>query len=427
MVLNCDKLNQSHPASVGWHIHGGLRLFILWRPQGTAFSFGAETRKFFLQMTMTLKRGLSKLYVCNYGPGGNLVGDSMYKVVIITQCNNCNMCNVQSIMHKVATTSFTMTDLHQYKSSHHHPPSQYERWASLAWWAVWISTWTNHRATLASVVFSLKSDTRPLWYWSSTLARTGTTCDLVSKADLVQKKFILKTLAQIIAAFATMPYFDRCNKKSFFGIPVTKVVWSRGFRTDDCLLHSKAQFHPFLELDKSALQLYTGGASLVLAWTFCWWWRILVYLSAMLLLEKLILIPRGQKHCLCISHVPGCCSSQVFLDFQHFQGRLFRDIFLSMRKRHFLLYQLIILKISQNVTCHSHYHIWASTTIIASAEKKNNNHPLWRRWWWWWWSPSLEEMPPDVHRPTPRPSKSIFHEMMVSQTKSNRDSSKWSW
>ena len=50
-------------------------------------------------MTMTLKRGLSKLYVCNYGPGGNLVGDSMYKVVIITQCNNCNMCNVQSIMH----------------------------------------------------------------------------------------------------------------------------------------------------------------------------------------------------------------------------------------------------------------------------------------------------------------------------------------
>lgn len=26
------------------------------------------------------KRGLSKLYVCNYGPGGNLVGDSMYKV-----------------------------------------------------------------------------------------------------------------------------------------------------------------------------------------------------------------------------------------------------------------------------------------------------------------------------------------------------------
>ena len=83
-------------------------------------------------MTMTLKRGLSKLYVCNYGPGGNLVGDSMYKVVIITQCNNCNMCNVQSIMHKVATTSFTMTDLHQYKSTHHHPPSQYERWASLA-------------------------------------------------------------------------------------------------------------------------------------------------------------------------------------------------------------------------------------------------------------------------------------------------------
>ena len=27
-----------------------------------------------------LQRGLSKLYVCNYGPGGNLVGDSMYKV-----------------------------------------------------------------------------------------------------------------------------------------------------------------------------------------------------------------------------------------------------------------------------------------------------------------------------------------------------------
>ena len=27
-----------------------------------------------------VQRGLSKLYVCNYGPGGNLVGDSMYKV-----------------------------------------------------------------------------------------------------------------------------------------------------------------------------------------------------------------------------------------------------------------------------------------------------------------------------------------------------------
>ena len=26
------------------------------------------------------KRGFSKLYVCNYGPGGNLVGGSMYKV-----------------------------------------------------------------------------------------------------------------------------------------------------------------------------------------------------------------------------------------------------------------------------------------------------------------------------------------------------------
>ena len=158
-------------------------------------------------------------------------------------------------------------------------------------------------------------------------------------------------------------------------MPVTKVQWSRGFRTDDCLLHSKAQFHPFLELDKSALQLYTGCASLVLAWKFCWWWRMSVYFSAMLPLEKLILIPRGQKHCLCISHVPGCCSSQVFLDFQHFQGRLFRDIFLSMKKRHFLHYQLIILKISQNVTCHSHYHIWASTTIIASAEEKKKQSP----------------------------------------------------
>ena len=29
-----------------------------------------------------MQRGLSKLYVCNYGPGGNLVGDSMYKVLI---------------------------------------------------------------------------------------------------------------------------------------------------------------------------------------------------------------------------------------------------------------------------------------------------------------------------------------------------------
>ena len=26
------------------------------------------------------KRGFSKLYVCNYGPGGNLVGGSMYKM-----------------------------------------------------------------------------------------------------------------------------------------------------------------------------------------------------------------------------------------------------------------------------------------------------------------------------------------------------------
>ena len=26
------------------------------------------------------KRGYSKLYVCNYGPGGNLVGGSMYKM-----------------------------------------------------------------------------------------------------------------------------------------------------------------------------------------------------------------------------------------------------------------------------------------------------------------------------------------------------------
>ena len=26
------------------------------------------------------KRGFSKLYVCNYGPGGNLVGGSMYMV-----------------------------------------------------------------------------------------------------------------------------------------------------------------------------------------------------------------------------------------------------------------------------------------------------------------------------------------------------------
>ena len=26
------------------------------------------------------KRGFSKLYVCNYGPGGNLVGSSMYQV-----------------------------------------------------------------------------------------------------------------------------------------------------------------------------------------------------------------------------------------------------------------------------------------------------------------------------------------------------------
>ena len=27
------------------------------------------------------KRGFSKLYVCNYGPGGNLVGGSMYRFV----------------------------------------------------------------------------------------------------------------------------------------------------------------------------------------------------------------------------------------------------------------------------------------------------------------------------------------------------------
>ena len=26
------------------------------------------------------KRGYSKLYVCNYGPGGNLVGGSLYQV-----------------------------------------------------------------------------------------------------------------------------------------------------------------------------------------------------------------------------------------------------------------------------------------------------------------------------------------------------------
>ena len=26
------------------------------------------------------KRGLSKLYVCNYGPGGNFVGVPMYKI-----------------------------------------------------------------------------------------------------------------------------------------------------------------------------------------------------------------------------------------------------------------------------------------------------------------------------------------------------------
>ena len=26
------------------------------------------------------KRGFSKLYVCNYGPGGNLVGGDMYKM-----------------------------------------------------------------------------------------------------------------------------------------------------------------------------------------------------------------------------------------------------------------------------------------------------------------------------------------------------------
>jgi len=34
-------------------------------------------------------------------------------------------------------------------------------------------------------------------------------------------------------------------------------------------------------------------------------------------------------------------------------------------------------------------------------------------------APSLEEMPPDMHRPTPRPSKSIFHEMMGDNTLSN--------
>jgi hypothetical protein len=29
--------------------------------------------------------------------------------------------------------------------------------------------------------------------------------------------------------------------------------------------------------------------------------------------------------------------------------------------------------------------------------------------------PSLEQMPPDMHLPTPRPAKSLFHEMMVSR------------
>ena len=38
-------------------------------------------------------------------------------------------------------------------------------------------------------------------------------------------------------------------------------------------------------------------------------------------------------------------------------------------------------------------------------------------------SSSLEEMPPDMHRPTPRPSKSIFHEMMVSLLKFDQSAS----
>ena len=44
------------------------------------FIFYKEVFLIYICSYNPLQRGLSKLYVCNYGPGGNLVGDSMYKV-----------------------------------------------------------------------------------------------------------------------------------------------------------------------------------------------------------------------------------------------------------------------------------------------------------------------------------------------------------
>jgi hypothetical protein len=37
------------------------------------------------------KRGFTKLYVCNYGPSGNLVGTAMYKIGFpgMTACKAC--------------------------------------------------------------------------------------------------------------------------------------------------------------------------------------------------------------------------------------------------------------------------------------------------------------------------------------------------
>ena len=39
------------------------------------------------------KRGFSKLYVCNYGPGGNLVGGAMYSAGFpgMTHCRGDNL------------------------------------------------------------------------------------------------------------------------------------------------------------------------------------------------------------------------------------------------------------------------------------------------------------------------------------------------
>ena len=97
--VNCNFFVCFFPSCICWFV--GVSCFYTHttrKPRWVAIMVDFLKRSFLIYFCSynPLQRGLSKLYVCNYGPGGNLVGDSMYKVTWF-QCvlNTLTSCHQQ--------------------------------------------------------------------------------------------------------------------------------------------------------------------------------------------------------------------------------------------------------------------------------------------------------------------------------------------